>query len=138
MNNQAQTTKSVLSQQILKPIISGSLVVALDMATSRERKTMYRSGLLGATVAIADIISTNVIQFADVPIFLPDIGNLNGKTAEVKLFEIGGTYGVAYGLDALIVGAANFSNYDVMQKLLIIATADIAAETITDYITHMK
>jgi hypothetical protein len=131
-NNRAQT-KNVLSSQILKPIIAGSIAACLDKITSNQNKSIMQLAFFAGLVAAGEIIATNVTEFAPIPVIIPQVAGMSGKSIEVKSVEIVATFGSAYALDYVSSGY-NFNQYDLILKFGIVGIADIASESIVEYI----
>ncbi len=131
-NNRA-ATKNVLSSQILKPIIAGTIAAGLDKITSNQNKSMMQLAFFAGLVAAGEIIGTNITEFAPIPTFLPAIDGMSGKSIEVKSAEIIATFGSAYALD-FVSNGYNFRKYDLILKFGIVGIADIASESIVEYI----
>jgi hypothetical protein len=132
VNNRAQT-KNVLSSQILKPVLAGAIAAGLDKITSNQNKSMIQLAFFAGIVATGTIIGTNIVEFAPIPVFIPSIDGLSGKAIEVKASEIVATFGSAYALDYVSSGY-NFNQYDLILKFGIVGIADIASESIVEYI----
>ncbi len=132
-NNRA-ITKNVISKQLLKPILSGAIAAGIDRIVSvNSNKSLMQSAYFGGIVAAGTIIGTNVTEFAQIPVFLPSVGGYSGKSIEVKTVEILSTFGSSYALDYVSSGY-NFNQYDLVLKLGVVAVADIASESIVEYI----
>ncbi len=129
MSTNRATTKNVLSKQILKPILAGTLAVGIDRIVSvNSNKSLMQSIYFGGIIAVG-----NVSEFAPIPDVFPSIHGYSGKSIEVKTVEILATFGSSYALDYVASGY-NFNQYDLLLKLGIVAVADIASESIVDYI----
>ncbi len=132
MNNRA-ATKNVLTSQLLKPVLAGSIAAGLDILTTRQQMSWQRTAFFAGIVATGNIIGTNITEFAQIPVIIPSIGGASGKSIEVKAVEIIGTFGSAYALD-FVSNGYNFRQYDLLLKFGIVAAADVVAESITEYI----
>ncbi len=134
MSTNRATTKNVLSKQLLKPVLAGALAAGIDRIVSvNSNKSLMQSAYFGGIVAAGNIIGTNVTEFAPIPVFFPSISEYSGKSIEVKTVEILATFGSSYALDYIASGY-NFNQYDLLLKLGVVAVADIASESIVDYI----
>ncbi len=131
-NNRAQV-KNVLSSQILKPVLSGVIAGGIDRLTSNQNKSIMQSVFFAGIVCAGTIIGTNITEFAQIPVFLPQVAGMSGKAIEVKSAEIIATFGSSYAIDYVSSGY-NFNQYDLILKFGIVSIADLASESITEYI----
>lgn len=115
---------------LLKPIVMGATVVALDkfvMKTQNMNESLY-FGLAGAVGAYGGAMVAKAM-----PLPLPSGEYFDGKTLEMRIAEIGVGAGVGYALNKFVL-KNDFNKQNMLNKLGILAGADFISEYLTDYI----
>ena len=115
---------------LLKPIVMGATVVALDkfvMKNQNMNESLY-FGLAGAVGAYGGAMVAKAM-----PLPLPSGEYFDGKTLEMRIAEIGVGAGVGYALNKFVL-KNDFNKQNMLNKLGILAGADFIAEYLTDYI----
>ena len=115
---------------LLKPIVMGATVVALDkfvMKNQNMNESLY-FGVAGAAGAYFGAMTAKAM-----PLPLPSGEYFDGKTLEMRIAEIGIGAGVGYALNKFVL-KNDFNKQNMLNKLGILAGADFIAEYAVDYI----
>jgi hypothetical protein len=126
------STKSMLTTQIVKPVITAVYAGLLDrylLNNLNITRNMYFGGIVGAGA----IIGTNLPEFVPLPNIIPTNNTVNGKTLEVRALEIGGTFIASYGID-FATNSYTMPKVHILQKIGVIMLADVLGEMTTDFI----
>lgn len=116
-----------VSLDLLKPLISGGAVVALDMFYLKEQN-LNNSLIFGGAVAAGVYVGGMLGQYAP-DISLPILGN--GKGLEQRIVEIASGAGSAFVLNKYVMKNTSYRD-DTMQKLGVIIVADLVGELASD------
>ena len=115
---------------LLKPIVMGATVVALDkfvMKNQNMNESLY-FGLAGAVGAYGGAMVAKAM-----PLPLPSGEYFDGKTLEMRIAEIGVGAGVGYALNKYAL-KNDFNQKNMLNKLGILAVSDFIAEYAVDYL----
>ena len=115
---------------LLKPIVMGATVVALDkfvMKNQNMNESLY-FGLAGAVGAYGGAMVAKAM-----PLPLPSGDYFDGKTLEMRIAEIGVGAGVGYALNRYAL-KNDFNQKNMLNKLGILAVSDFIAEYAVDYL----
>jgi hypothetical protein len=115
---------------LLKPIVMGATVVALDkfvMKNQNMNESLY-FGLAGAVGAYGGAMVAKAM-----PLPLPSGDYFDGKTLETRIAEIGVGAGVGYALNKYAL-KNDFNQKNMLNKLGILAVSDFIAEYAVDYL----
>ena len=115
---------------LLKPIVMGATVVALDKFVMKN-ENMNESLYFGLAGAVGVYGGTMVAKAMPLP--LPSGEYFDGKTLEMRIAEIGVGAGVGYALNKFVL-KNDFNKQNMLNKLGILAGADFIAEYAVDYI----
>ena len=105
---------------LLKPIVMGATVVALDkfvMKNQNMNESLY-FGLAGAVGAYGGAMVAKAM-----PLPLPSGDYFDGKTLEMRIAEIGIGAGVGYALNKYAM-KNDFNSRNMLNKLGLLAAAD--------------
>ena len=119
---------------LLKPIVMGATVVALDkfvMKNQNMNESLY-FGLAGAVGAYGGAMVAKAM-----PLPLPSGDYFDGKTLEMRIAEIGVGAGVGYALNRYAL-KNDFNQKNMLNKLGILAVADFISEYAIDYMQGRK
>jgi hypothetical protein len=115
---------------LLKPIVMGATVVALDkfvMKNQNMNESLY-FGLAGAVGAYGGAMVAKAM-----PLPLPSGDYFDGKTLEMRIAEIGVGAGVGYALNKYAL-KNDFNQKNMLNKLGILAVSDFISEYAVDYL----
>ena len=119
---------------LLKPIVMGATVVALDkfvMKNQNMNESLY-FGLAGAIGAYGGAMVAKAM-----PLPLPSGDYFDGKTLEMRIAEIGIGAGVGYALNKYAM-KNDFNSRNMLNKLGLLAAADFISEYAVDYMQGRK
>ena len=119
---------------LLKPIVMGATVVALDkfvMKNQNMNESLY-FGLAGAVGAYGGAMVAKAM-----PLPLPSGDYFDGKTLEMRIAEIGIGAGVGYALNKYAM-KNDFNSRNMLNKLGLLAAADFISEYAVDYMQGRK
>jgi hypothetical protein len=119
---------------LLKPIVMGATVVALDkfvMKTPNMNESLY-FGLAGAVGVYAGSMVAKAM-----PLPLPSGEYFDGKTLEMRIAEIGIGAGGAYALNKFVL-LNDYNSRNMLNKVALLAGADFISEYLVDYLQGRK
>ena len=119
---------------ILKPLITGATVVALDkliMKNDNMNESMYFG-----VAAMAGIYGGSMIAKA-MPLPLPSGEYFSGKTVELRVADITVGVGAAYVINKVAL-KNDYSQDQMLNKLAVLAVADFISEYAVDYLQGNK
>jgi hypothetical protein len=119
---------------LLKPIVMGATIVALDkfvMKTQNMNESLY-FGVAGAIGAYGGAMVAKAM-----PLPLPSGEYFDGKTLETRIAEIGIGAGVGYALNKYAL-KNDYNSKNMLNKLGILAVSDFIAEYAVDYLQGRK
>ena len=119
---------------LLKPIVMGATVVALDkfvMKTPNMNESLY-FGLAGAVGVYGGSMVAKAL-----PLPLPSGEYFDGKTLEMRIAEIGIGAGGAYALNKFVL-LNDYNSRNMLNKVALLAGADFISEYLVDYLQGRK
>jgi hypothetical protein len=119
---------------LLKPIVMGATVIALDkfvMKTPNMNESLY-FGLAGAVGVYGGSMVAKAL-----PLPLPSGEYFDGKTLEMRIAEIGIGAGGAYALNKFVL-LNDYNSRNMLNKVALLAGADFISEYLTDYLSGRK
>lgn len=120
---------SSVSTDLLKPVVSAAVAVALDKYYLNEND-MNSSLIFGASVGLgtyAGIVAGKYVPDMQLPV----LGN--GKGLSQRVVEIAGGAGTSYVVHKYVFKNANYRE-DMMQVVGVCAVADLVGELATDFL----
>ena len=117
------------SSELMKPLITGGLVVAIDQLYFKEPdmvKSLTFGGATSASVYVANKLSSS----------LPNLGKfgfVDSKKLEIRVLEIGLGAGGAYAINRFAL-KNDFQYSQMVPKIVSIAAADVVAEYFMQYL----
>ena len=113
-----------------KPMLTGVIAAAGEKYLLNQQD-MNKSMYFAIAVAGGSYMGSMVGSY--LPVLVPTVGFIDGKTLEVRLAEVGSGAAAAYLLNMQVL--KNDYQYSQMYpKLALIAGSDFIAEYITDYL----
>jgi hypothetical protein len=123
-----------VQKDFLKPLIGGSLLVAIDKFYVKETN-MQRSLYFGAAGAAGYFLGGIVAQYAPVEEF--NFFFSNGRNVAERFSEIAAGTGSVYILNKFVL-KNELNGTDLNSKVMQIVAADIAAEMLSEFLLGEK
>jgi hypothetical protein len=133
MSNKEQAkTKSIVSNQVIKPVVAGLSAYLLSRLLIGDEN--FRSVVLGVETASGVVIGTNIAPYIPVSHMGWGISStVSEKTLEIRAVEVGSTIAGTMISDIALFGSKGI-NGNLMKRGGIVVLADVIAELAVDMI----
>jgi hypothetical protein len=132
MSESSTSNSSVfVSPMIVKPVAAAIYAYAFDkwlLKNTDDRSSMYFGAAVGVTTGIVSTV------FSGIDLGLPSNELFSGKTLSQRLAELSAASAGAYAANKYLL-RNEFKSSEMMQKIGIIALAELGAEYTADYLS---
>jgi hypothetical protein len=135
MSHEQAKVKSVISNQVIKPVAAGVSAYLLNRFLLGDSNN-FRSIVLGMETASGVVIGTNIAPLIPLPhLNLGISSTISEKMVETRVIEVGSTIAGTMASDLLLFGNTSI-NSDLARKAGIVVLADVLGELAVDMIEN--